>query len=295
MQNMDKKVSIGLPVYNGEQFIKNRLDSFIKQTFTNFELIISDNNSTDLTSIICKEYQKKDKRIRYIRQEKNMGVTWNYNFVLKKAKGDYFVWAQVDDIWLPTFLEKNVNVLKSNKNLVGCMSKIDFYENKESVNKRSSLKEILRKISHSKRPNSYPTSGTYDKKVRLFLKGGHVEILYGLYKTKYLYNSIVYEQFIGNDWATVLNVLRNGDFYIIDEILMHGAMTGDSSKGMIRLSRLFGRGVLGLVFPWGYFTSWCLKKMGFRIFLKNIDFFIRLNIEGQISLLIDLIIYIKKK
>ena len=147
------KVSVGLPVYNGEPFISKRLDSLLKQTFSNFELIISDNSSTDATSVICKEYQKKDKRIRYIRQEKNLGITWNYNFVLDQARSDYFIWAQVDDIWSPTFLEKNVNVLELNQNIVCCMSKIDFYQINDPKNNitHSSFKDFLRKISHSRR------------------------------------------------------------------------------------------------------------------------------------------------
>ncbi|MGI0023127.1 MAG: glycosyltransferase family 2 protein, partial [Nitrososphaeraceae archaeon] len=113
------KVSIGLFVYNGEKFIRKRLDSLLEQTFTDFELIISDNASTDFTSAICEEYAKKDKRVRYIHQEKNKGAIWNFIFVLQEAKSDYFVWAAVDDLLSPDFLEKNVKVLESNKNVVG--------------------------------------------------------------------------------------------------------------------------------------------------------------------------------
>ena len=289
-------VSIGMPVYNGEKFIRKRLDSILEQTFSDFELIISDNGSTDTTSVICKEYQIRDKRIRYIRQEKNMGITWNYNFVLKEAKCNYFIWAQVDDIWLPTFLEKNVMVLESNQNIVCSMCKIDFYniDNPENNSNHLTIKGFLRKISQSIRPNIYPTSGTYDKKVRCFLKGGHVEVLYGLYRTKNLNSSTVHEQFIGNDWATVLSVLKQGDFHIISDILMHGAVTGNSSKGMVNLSRLYGNGILGIIFPWYYFTSWCRRNIGIKVFLKNLDFFIQLNLEGQISLLIDFIQSLKK-
>src|SRR5438132_4412320 len=113
------KISIGLFVYNGEKFLRKRLDSLLCQTFTNFELIISDNASTDSTSAIYEEYAKKDKRIRYVRQEKNMGAMWNFIFVLQEAKCDYFAWAAVDDLMSPDFLEKNINILESNKNTVG--------------------------------------------------------------------------------------------------------------------------------------------------------------------------------
>src|SRR5690348_13577875 len=87
------KISIGLPVYNAELFIRKKLDSLYDQTFTDYELIISDNGSTDSTSVICEEYAKKDKKIRYIKHAKNMGAVWNFNFILKEAKCDYFLWT----------------------------------------------------------------------------------------------------------------------------------------------------------------------------------------------------------
>jgi len=93
------KVSIGLPVYNAEKFIEKRIESILNQSFTDFELIISDNASTDNTSQICNEFSKKDGRIRYIRQPKNMGAILNYKFVLQQAHEKYFAWASADDFW----------------------------------------------------------------------------------------------------------------------------------------------------------------------------------------------------
>ena len=76
------QISIGLPVYNGEKLLRKSLDSILSQTFSDFELIISDNASSDLTPDICKEYLKRDKRIRYVRQKKNLGVHGNYFFLV---------------------------------------------------------------------------------------------------------------------------------------------------------------------------------------------------------------------
>jgi glycosyltransferase involved in cell wall biosynthesis len=99
------KVSIGMPVYNGEPFIREALDSLLAQTFTDFELIISDNASTDGTEAICREYTKKDRRVRYMRQPENMGAVVNFQFVLDEAEGEYFMWAAADDIWEPSWVE----------------------------------------------------------------------------------------------------------------------------------------------------------------------------------------------
>lgn len=292
---MSAKITIGLPVYNGEKFIHKRISSILEQTFSDFELIISDNASTDSTSKICNEFQKKDKRIRYIRQEINIGVTQNYNFVCEQANSDYFVWAQVDDIWLSNFLEKNIEVLDSNHDVVGSMSKIDFYEETDEINQwEKSLKKIRKKYL-GLRPDVYPTSKVYEKRVRQFLKGGHVEIFYGVYRTKELTKSLVFAEFLGNDWATVLEVLKHGRIYIIENILMHGATAGVSSKGIISLTNSFNSGSLKKIFPWIYFTTFCIRKLNSKNFYKNLDFFIQLNVEGQISLLLDLILLFKKK
>ena len=77
------RVSIGLPVCNGENYLKQALDSIMAQTYTDFELIISDNASTDRTAQICKEYANRDPRIRYYRNEKNLGAARNFNYVFE--------------------------------------------------------------------------------------------------------------------------------------------------------------------------------------------------------------------
>ncbi|MEY3880547.1 MAG: hypothetical protein RIQ94_1343 [Pseudomonadota bacterium] len=104
-KNIFPKISIGMPVYNGDRFIREALDSLLNQTFIDFELIISDNASTDDTGIICFEYAKKDSRIKYIRQDKNLGASANFMFVLNKAVSEYFMWAAADDYWSSNWLE----------------------------------------------------------------------------------------------------------------------------------------------------------------------------------------------
>ncbi len=74
-------ITIGMPIYNGDRFLIKTLDSYLKQTFTDFELIISDNASTDSTEKICREFASRDKRIQYFRNEKNMGAGWNFRRV----------------------------------------------------------------------------------------------------------------------------------------------------------------------------------------------------------------------
>ena len=114
------KVSIGLPVYNGEDFIEEAIDSILAQTFADFELIICDNASTDHTSEICRRYAERDARVYYHCNEKNLGAAANYNRVFRLAKGEYFRWAAHDDRLEPGYLAACVAVLDRDPSVVLC-------------------------------------------------------------------------------------------------------------------------------------------------------------------------------
>jgi glycosyltransferase involved in cell wall biosynthesis len=107
------KISIGMPVYNGGEFLRDALDSLLAQTETDFDLLISDNASTDDTPAIAAEYTMRDIRIRYVRQETNLGAAGNFSHVLNQATGRYFMWAAYDDLWRPTFIAESIAALES--------------------------------------------------------------------------------------------------------------------------------------------------------------------------------------
>ena len=127
------KVSIGLPVYNGEPFIRDSIDSILSQTFRDFELIISDNCSTDKTEIICKEYAERDSRILYVKQSTNIGGTKNFEFVLGKATGEYFMWMAADDKLHPLFIEKLYQTMLAHHDLIVVMSDVLNVSNKDEI------------------------------------------------------------------------------------------------------------------------------------------------------------------
>lgn len=112
------KVSIGVPVYNGERFLRECLDSLLSQTFSDFELVISDNASTDKTEGICREYESRDQRVKYFRFEQNVGGPRNFNRVFGLCRGTYQKWSTSDDFWAPDMLEKSVGVLDENPEVV---------------------------------------------------------------------------------------------------------------------------------------------------------------------------------
>jgi glycosyltransferase involved in cell wall biosynthesis len=112
------RISVGLPVYNGERYLPQALDSLVTQTHTDLEIIISDNASTDATAEICKEYAATDPRIRYFRQDVNRGGAYNHNFVLAQATAPYFRLFSCDDWMLPTCLEKCAKALDEHPDVV---------------------------------------------------------------------------------------------------------------------------------------------------------------------------------
>src|SRR5436190_10934974 len=105
------RVSVGIPVYNGERFLKGAIDSLLSQRFTDFEILISDNASTDGTQAICEEYVANDQRVSYFRQRTNIGAPGNWNYVAKLARGTYFKWASANDECDPRMLDQCVAVL----------------------------------------------------------------------------------------------------------------------------------------------------------------------------------------
>ena len=283
----NSKISVGIPVYNGEKFIRKCIESVLQQTDRNFELIISDNASTDLTPDICKEFLNMDDRISFIRQKKNMGQNWNYNFLLEKAVGEYFVWVAADTFLLPEFLEKNIAVLESQDKAVGCISKIKIAH--AYVDKFKTEKEILEKIGLAYRPfDTLPITGNYMERIRKYLKHFPWEMFYSVYRTESLRKSFVHgyllgkDYFVGNDASLVLNVLKHGEIQVVDEFLLASIPSGAASKGMVSMTRNYSNSNVGLIFPFYPLTKWCAKNLGWKIFLANIDHFIRLGLDGLI-------------
>ncbi len=163
-------LSIGLPVYNGESFLRETLDSILSQTYKNFELIISDNCSTDSTRDICEKYAGKDSRIRYIRQPHNIGALNNFLFVLNVASGYFFMWNAADDVITPMeYLQKLIGKMGNNYDYVFPDIKIlRHLENSTSV-KETSMHMFSKCSTHlelcvaSIRNNAYQVYSVFKK------------------------------------------------------------------------------------------------------------------------------------
>ena len=288
MSKSEPLVCIGVPVYNGEKFLKNCLDSLLSQTFTNFNLIISDNASTDSTQSICQEYVQKDKRIQYYRQTKNIGIILNHKFVLAKSTSKYFLWAAADDLWHNTFLEKNVKILENHKNFVGSISEI-----KQDYN----LQDDWKKIVANTKPKNFTKGesvrlicGSYSNRIKILLQLRQESGLYAVYRTEILKKSVDVDEL--NLWPLqiLFKIAKFGETNLIDEVLMYKYLFGESGVGT-NLSFILKQKLplKYIIFPHLNFTNWCIKKLGIKVVLKNFLLIERYFLQGQLGLLLDLL------
>lgn len=263
---MRQQVSIGLPVYNAESTLNRVIETLLSQTFSNVELIISDNHSTDSTPQICQAFVERDPRVRYFRQEKNEGAVKNFKYVLDQATAPYFMWAAADDFWLPTFIQENLEILEQRPDIVASISRV----------KMSS-------ISH-KSPvlvNTYPLlERHYIFRLRSFLRSLRANSrFYSLYRTSVLKKSFVGEKFMGGmDVTTIVQILEYGGFYEIDKTLMERSCYGTSSKLLTEQFAQYDIEGLEKLFPFWEFTVWLWKTIGSKKFFCTIDAVVKVNL-----------------
>ena len=291
------KLTIGIPVYNGEKFLEEKITSILNQDFTDFELIISDNASTDSTKEICNNFVIKDKRVRFFSHKKNLGATQNFDFILKKAKGEYFMWTATDDKILPGFYEKNIEILEKNSNVVCSASQVKYFgENRNYWAERSTrgyFKAFKKKmVKRFQNLQNCPASGTFESKFRYYLKlRGHHHIFYGIYRTEQLKKIWLLDVNFteGVDLVTMLGALRFGDFHVNNEVLMERYDGGVSAQGFFNWQKSQKSNFINTI-SFNYpLTRWCFRNFGYALCLKNLDLFLIWNLEPLFFLIVNII------
>lgn len=126
-------VTIGMPVYNDATYLPKALDDIVGQSFEDFELIISDNGSTDESPEICQRYAERDSRIRYVRQPENLGQQRNFMFLLRQARGEFFMWAASDDRWHRDFVSTLVDALRADDSLASAFCPFVFIDEEDNT------------------------------------------------------------------------------------------------------------------------------------------------------------------
>ncbi len=211
------KVSIGMPVYNGEKYIEQALDSILSQTYKNMEIIISDNASTDRTAEICACYASDDSRISFVQNESNLGAAPNYNRVFKIASGKYFKWAAHDDFIAPTFIEKCVNVMEANLRVVVC------YPQGYVVDKDGGV------ISEYD-PEPDLTGLKPAERFRQFMFTSYLNVqMSGLMRSDVLRKTGMYGSYPASDEVLSAELSLHGEFHVIPERLLFIRLHPDQS------------------------------------------------------------------
>lgn len=203
-------LTIGFPVYNGVQYLRESLDSLLSQTFEDFTIIISDNGSTDATQEICASYAAQDGRIQYIREEINRGAIWNYNRIFKIAESKYFKWASYDDLCAPTFFETCINILEQDSEVVlayPCTTVID--ENGDFM----SLYPDDLNLYH------LGLCERYQKYLRLYRSPRSCNPIFGIIRSETLAQTPLFGNFVSADQILLGELALRGKFYEVPECL----------------------------------------------------------------------------
>lgn len=215
--NDEVKVTVGIPVYNGERYLSGALDSILTQTFSNFELIISDNASDDGTEEICRQYAARDARIRYYRNDQNLGAAKNYNRLVELARGEYFKWAAHDDWIAPTYLERCLDVLEQDSSYVLAYSlSVNVDESGKPFEQHKSIRGLDAVSPHAR------------FKAHVGKRGVHHNTVFGLIRTRVLRKTGLIGAYASADRVLNAELTLYGRFFEIDEVLLFKRVHSDA-------------------------------------------------------------------
>ena len=219
-----RHLNIGLPVYNGGKWVAQALDSLLAQTFGDFELIISDNASTDETQQICEQYAARDERIRYVRQEINRGLTWNWNRVFELSHSEYFKWAACDDLLHVTFLERCIDVLDRHPDVVWCHTRsrhIDADGNLLLGDQTPDISYVNQSLLGDGQPASASRASTRpsDRFQAVLLGRDGCLDSYGVIRSQILRKTALYPPYYGSEKVLMAELALWGRYHEVPESL----------------------------------------------------------------------------
>jgi glycosyltransferase involved in cell wall biosynthesis len=201
------RVSVGVPVYNGERFIGQALDSLVGQSFPDLEIVISDNASTDDTAAICAEYARRDDRIRYVRSARNVGLAKNFHRVVALSTGRYFKLANADDLCSPDLVAQCVGVLDRRPEVVLCYGKTTLIDG---------AGQTLRPYEDRLH---LPSASVTERFRQALERVGLVNVLQGVIRAEALRRTALIDNYLGADMVLVAELALHGQFHELPERL----------------------------------------------------------------------------
>ena len=214
------RVSIGLPVYNGARYLGEALESLLRQTYEDIEIIISDNASTDATEEIARSFAARDSRVRYDRLLKNIGAAANFMRVLHLARGEYFRWASADDLSAPEFVERCVVVLDREPDVVQAYPRAKLIDEHGAVIREyhDNLHTVADRAS--------------DRYIQVLERIGLCNAIYGVMRTSVLRRMPPLGAFEGSDIPWQAEIALHGKIWEIPEYLFFRRMHRDAQSSM---------------------------------------------------------------
>ena len=214
------RLSVGLPVFNGECFIEQTIDSILDQSYRDFELVISDNCSTDRTREICEAYAQHDARIRYHRNSSNIGGPGNYNTVFRLSRGELFKWASSSDICGPDLFAKCIAALDSDPGAVLAFPKTRLFET-----------SIETYTDYDDRMNLSQTSAT--ARMNALLENLRLNnVMNGVIRRSVLLRTKLHRSFLSSDGILLAELLLRGRFTPVDGVYFYRRMTPEATVNL---------------------------------------------------------------
>jgi glycosyltransferase involved in cell wall biosynthesis len=221
---MHPSISVGLPVYNGEEYLERAITSLLQQSFRDFELIISDNCSSDGTERICRQFAVRDERVRYFRNDQNIGAAANFNKAFQLSRGPYFAWANHDDLWGEDYLERCLEAVGKSPDAVLAYTRsmmidatgrqmVPLFHNL-GLDRGTASARLHRFHDYIL---EFDRSGTWDENVG---EGLWIPV-YGLMRRDLLEKTGLIGSYISSDTVLLEELLMFGRFVEVDEVLFY--------------------------------------------------------------------------
>jgi glycosyltransferase involved in cell wall biosynthesis len=220
------RVSIGMPVYNGARHVRKSIESLLAQTFTDFEIVIADNCSSDATGDICREFAARDARVRYVRHATNRGAVFNWNFVVEEARGQYFKWASANDYCAPTNLERCVHALDTETDVVIAYGRTAFVDDDD---------QPLGEYPHDLEVLDERPSVRFERLCRE-LRTNNAQS--GLIRLDILRRTGIERTFPGGDMGLMSELALYGGYRCLPEVLLYRRMGIESATKFLNADQL---------------------------------------------------------
>jgi len=214
------RVTIGVPVYNGERYLAAALESFLSQTYPHFRIVISDNASTDGTEAISRAFAARDPRVRYERSPVNVGVGRNYQRALSFCTTPYFRWAADDDLSAPTFLERCIPVLDAHPDVVLAYPRTVLID---ADGKGTEEYEDGLHLQHDRASDRFIA---FMSRIRL------CNVIFGLGRTEVLRRIRPLGAYVGSDIVLLAELTLHGTFWEVPEFLFSRRMHPEAASAM---------------------------------------------------------------